>query len=398
MRATYITAIVIAVALGLWLASGQLGESEAPPPVSLAAEKEQLAAEQEDKAPTQVRARVINAQPFTQQLTVRGRTETKRAVAIRAETAGRIIDRPIERGSAVEEGDLLCRLAIDDRQAGLNEAREALNQRHIEYRGALKLKAQGFQSDTAIAQAKARLAQAEAQLKRSQIEVARTEIRAPFAGLVEDTHLEVGDYVSPGNPCATVVDLHPMLLVGEVAEKDVLSVQVGKTAEAELTTGRTVAGEITFVAQQSRNETRTYPIEVHVDNQDRSLRSGITAEIQIPVREVLAQKVSPALLALNDGGEVGVRILDADNRVQFLLVNILDDEPDGVWLTGLPNRATLITVGQELVVPGEQVLVEYEAEREMPAAAPTQPSSKPAPSEPEEGASSTAFDPSNRPA
>ena len=370
MRATYITAIIIAVAITVWLFSGQVGEEAAPTPGSLAEQNAAMSAQQQDEAPTRVRVRVVDAQMYTERLVLRGRTENKRTVEVLAEAAGRIVERPIERGARVAAGDLLCRVAMDDRQAGLAEAREALNQSQIEYRGALRLKAQGFQSETAIAQAKARLAAAQAQVERRQIEINRTAIRAPFDGIVEETGLEVGDFVSPGGVCATVVDLNPMLLVGAVPEVDVAHVHTGTVATGYLVDGRVVEGELSFVGQQSDPQTRTYPIEIQVDNSDMRLRSGITAEIQLPMDEVLAHRITPALLALDDAGDIGVRTVDEEGRVVFNLVQIIDDEAGGVWLTGLPERATVITVGQELVVPGELVEVEYESSGDMPAKAP----------------------------
>jgi membrane fusion protein, multidrug efflux system len=77
------------------------------------------------------------------------------------------------------------------------------------------------------------------------------------------------------------------------------------------------------------------------------------------------------LLALDDDGRVGVRTLDSDNRVVFNLVKIINDDGGSVWISGLPETATLITVGQELVVPRQQVDVVFETSSEVPAAAPT---------------------------
>ena len=96
------------------------------------------------------------------------------------------------------------------------------------------MKAKGFNSDSAIAAAKARLASAAAQLKRRQLDVEKILIRAPFAGVVEDVHVEIGDYVNPGQGCATIVDLNPMLMVGRVSEKDVLDLSLGELAIGNL--------------------------------------------------------------------------------------------------------------------------------------------------------------------
>ncbi|MEZ5561311.1 MAG: efflux RND transporter periplasmic adaptor subunit, partial [Pseudomonadales bacterium] len=352
MRGTYITAAAIALLIGLWLLSGRIDHEPPQAKPTIAEANRERAAEAQDLAPTRVRARVIHAQPQIQQVVLRGKTENKRTVTVKAETAGRIVERPVERGTAVAEGDLLCRIATEDRIAGLNEAREALNQARIEYDGSLRLRERGFQSETAIAQAKARLAAAEAQVTRRELEIRRTQIRAPFAGIVEDVALEIGDYVAPGGACATIVDLDPMLLVGRVTEKEIQNLQLNQPVTGVLADGRTVQGPLTFIGQQSDPATRTYPVEVQVPNPDYALRSGITAELQIAVHEVMAQKVSPALFALDDAGQIGVRVVNDANRVEYYPVQILRDDVDGVWVTGLPDPATLITVGQELVVAG----------------------------------------------
>ena len=363
MRKTYLIAAAIAVAMIVWLASGQLSDTEVvaehPTIAELNAERSAVV---EDKVANVVRARIIYAQPTPKTLTIRGRTENKRTVDVRAETAGRIIDRPVERGDDVNRGDLLCQLALDDRGARVEEAQESVAQADIEYQGSQRLKAQGLQSETGIAQAKARLASAKARLASAELDVERTMVRAPFDGVIEKTHVEIGDYASPGAMCVTVVDMDPMLIVGQVSEHDVHDLDLGATAIGKFATGGEMAGPITFVGQQAEQSTRTYRIEVTLANPDRSLRSGITTEIEIEYDSVLAQKVSPALFALDDEGRIGVRTVNADLRVEFHLVDIIADDDDGVWVTGLPDRTTLITVGQEFVVAGERVEVQYEDE------------------------------------
>ncbi|MBK80760.1 MAG: efflux transporter periplasmic adaptor subunit [Gammaproteobacteria bacterium] len=379
MRGTYITATVIALLIGAWLLSGQFGEDGPSEHPTLAEENRQRQAQTEDDALTRVRARVIQAVPQVQNVVLRGRTENKRTVAVKAETAGRVVERPVDRGTAVSQGDVLCRISVEDREAGLAEARAALEQARIEHQASLKLKEQGFQSETAIAQARARLAAAEAQVERREIDLARTAVRAPFAGVVEDVLAERGDYLTPGATCVTIVDMDPMLLVGRVSEREVSRLEPGQNAEGHLTDGRIVSGPITFVGQQADPATRTYAVEVEVPNPERALRSGITTEIRIPVDRVMAHKVSPALFSLDDDGNVGIRTVNDQGRVEYHPIRIVRDDVDGVWVTGLPEVATLITVGQELVVPGQEVELSFEPAGEMPAKAtdddPARPSS-----------------------
>ena len=355
MRATYIWSLTIAALLAVWLISGQI--NSAPPEIdpSIAEQNRTNNAVSSDAIPTRVRAQRVRAVEKIRYASIRGKTQNKRTVTTRAEIVGRVVERRVERGDAVRADTVLCELSVEDRQSALVEARQVVNQASIDYQGALELQAKGFNSDSAIAAAKARLASAAAQLKRNELAVEKIPIRAPFDGLVEDVHVEIGDYVNPGQSCATLVDLNPMLMVGRVSEKAVLSLRLGELAIGQLADGRTVEGPVTFIGQQSDPQTRTYAIEIQLDNSDRSLRSGITAEIKIPVDRVLAQRVSPALFALDDRGEIGVRVLDSNNIVHFHNVEIVSDDSDGVWVTGLPNETALITVGQEMVVAGERV-------------------------------------------
>jgi membrane fusion protein, multidrug efflux system len=372
MRGTYVTAIVIALVIGLWLLSGQIDREDTVVHTTLAEANRELAARAQDAAPTRVRARIVHAQPQYRQVVLRGRTENKRTVEVKAETAGRVVERAVERGSPVNVGDLLCRISVDDRFAVLAEARAALEQATIEHQASLRLQERGYQSETAIAQAAARLATTRAQVERRELEIEQTYIRAPFAGLIEDVHLDVGDYAATGTTCATVVDMHPMLLVGRVSERDVGALSMASTVVGILSDGRRIEGPITFIGQQSDPLTRTYAVEVEVPNQSHAVRSGITAEIRVPVGEVMAHKISPAVFALADDGTIGVRTIDADNRVAFHRVEIVRDDVDGVWVSGLPEVTTLITVGQELVVPGQEVEPTFEPSPEMPARAPTE--------------------------
>ena len=338
-----------------WLLSGVL--TAEPPEINPSIEEQQLnnASVRSDLVPTQVRVTRMNAVEKVRFETIRGKTQNKRTVAVRSEIDGKIVARNVEKGDTVIAGQVLCELAMEDRQSSLTEAKEAVTQAQLEYKGAQKLKARGYNSENAIASARAKLASTLTVLDRRELSIAKTQVKAPFAGSVEDVHMELGEYVMTGAPCATIVDLNPMLIVGRVSEKSILDIQTGIIAGGILTDGREVQGPITFLGQQSNAQTRTYSVEIEIDNSDLSLRSGITTEILIPVERVLAQKISPALFSLDDSGGYGIRLIDSDNIVTFYTVNIVAEDEDGVWVTGLPIVSDVITVGQELVVPGERV-------------------------------------------
>ena len=355
MRSTYLWAAGIAVLLLAWLASGQLNQEPVVFDPSIAERNEQDLNQLNDQTPTRVRVVQSQAQLKTRYASVRGKTQNKRTVQVSTEIQGRVVNRAVERGQSVAANQLLCRLSVDDRQAALVESQQRVNQAKIDYDGAKQLRAKGYNSESAIAAAKANLASARAELKRRDLALRKTEIRAPFAGFIEDVHLEIGDYAQPGTACATLVDLNPMLLVGRVSELVVLNIETGNEAIGELADRSQVRGPITFVGQQDDPATRTYAIEVELDNESGKLRSGMTTQIRIPVEEAFAHKISPALFSLDNEGGYGVRVVNNDDRVEFYSVTIVAEDEDGVWVSGLPNTSNIIIVGQELVISGERV-------------------------------------------
>ncbi len=303
----------------------------------------------------QVRAEVRHAQPRKRFLTLRGRTQSKRMVDVKAEVAGKVVARPIERGARVLQGDLLCQLALDDRQVALIQMQAALKEAEIEHAGSQKLKARGLQSQTAIARSEATLESARAGVRRAELNLERTRIVAPFDGVVESLPLNVGDYATNGSLCATVIDLDPMLIAAEVTEVEVGYVQLGTAVSGSTSVGAEIQGRLTFVGKQSDPLTRTYSVEATVENADYAVPSGLTTSVRIELNEVLAHKVSPALFGLDDAGAMGLRLIDKDNRVVFYAVEVIEDTAQGAWVTGLPNKVDLITVGQEFVLAGQLV-------------------------------------------
>jgi multidrug efflux system membrane fusion protein len=374
VRKTYITALIIIAACVVWLFSGIIGKPAPEIMPSLAETKAAAEGKSAVRTPAHVRARVIRATDQTEDVVVRATTASKRTVEVRSMVSGRVASPPVEVGTPVKAGQLLCQLDPADREAWVAEGEAAVTQARLEQEGNLKLQAQGYQSETQSMAAKAKLAGAVASLSQRRIELERTTIRAPFDGVVEVRQAELGAFLQPGAPCVTLIAPDPILVVGQVAEKDVSALHVGQNATARLIDGRDVTGTVSFVALAAQSETRTYRVEVLVPNPDHSIRSGITADLRIPRGSVKAHRISPALLALDDGGGVGVRIVDDAGIVHMLPVTVIKDDSLGVWVTGLPEAATVITVGQELVVAGDSVDITYEPEAEptlpeMPQAA-----------------------------
>ncbi len=302
-----------------------------------------------------VRVATLDASNRSATITVRGRTEALHSVDVRAEVEGVVQAMHFEKGDTVRKGDVLCEIKTNDRGAKLDQAQALVDQTAKQHEVNLKLATDGFRSKTQVAQSAAALEAARAQLRTMQIQLGNTRMRAPFGGRVNDRYVDVGDYMRVGDKCGQVIAPEPFLAVGMVTEREVGQIAQGDQASADLVTGQRVAGTVRFVANKADDATRAFRVEVELPNPDYALRDGVSADIHIPVRKLKAQKISPAILVLNDSGVVGVRIVDGKSIVHFRPVQVISDGPDGMWVSGLPNRTTVITVGQQFVSEGEKV-------------------------------------------
>ncbi len=350
MKRSYIIAGLLALAAAGWVASGKLGDGERPktgrkPPADLSAA---------EAVPT-VRVREQLAAPRIEKVILRGRTEATRKVDVKAETHGRIVELSVNKGDRVKQGDTLARLSPEERPARVAEAKALREQRRIEYEASLRLSKKGYRAETQLAASKAASEAAAAALARAQVELRNTVIRAPFDGVVVDRMAEMGDFIDKGDPIARILDLDPVLAVAQIGERDRDRVAVGGRARVSLIGAAEIDGTIRFIAAEADPTTRTFLIEVELPNAQSTIADGVTAELRLPLEKVAAHLVSPAILTLTDAGVIGVKTLGPDNRVRFHPVRIIGDGPDGVWLSGLPERVILITVGQEFVADGQRV-------------------------------------------
>ena len=306
-----------------------------------------------------VSTRMITASDYVEQIQVRGRTEALKTVHLKAEVTGRVLATPVEKGDRVKVGETICKIETNAREANLAQASALAMQRQLQYDASLELSKKGFRSETQVASAKAELDAANAGVRQAEVELDHTSIKAPFAGLVNDRPAEVGDFLQVGGTCAVLLTDDPYLVVGEVSDRQVNRIKKGQSATVELTNGQVIEGKVRYISSAARIETRTFRVEVEVPNPALELREGMTANILIPTGSAKAHFLTPSLLTLKDDGSVGIRIVE-DGTVKFFPVTIAGNNPDGLWVKGLPDQIQLIIMGQNFVTEGQKVRVSLE--------------------------------------
>ncbi|MGD1923425.1 MAG: efflux RND transporter periplasmic adaptor subunit [Paracoccaceae bacterium] len=294
------------------------------------------------------------ARPTESTLVVRGRTEAVRNVQVSAQTSGSVISQPLRRGSRVAAGQVLCQLDPGIRAAELAEAEASLHEAQAEAEASTRLSQKGFAAEMTLKTRQARLEAAQARLDRVRWDIAQLDVVAPFDGILETDSAEIGSYLTPGVMCANVIDLSRVKVSGFVAEQEIDQLHVGQTATARLINGYETQGEISFLSRMADEQTRTYAVEVTLDNADGRIRDGMTAELQVTLPEQTGHLIPQSALTLDDAGRLGVR-LDQDGIARFQPVRILSEVPGRVWVAGPPETARIVIVGQEFVRDGRRV-------------------------------------------
>ncbi|QFT59227.1 Toluene efflux pump periplasmic linker protein TtgD precursor [Sulfitobacter sp. THAF37] len=354
----------ILVAIVAWMGSGFILPSEDGASPDAAAE---------DPAPVAVAIRKSQAEAVTLFFQAEGQAQPDRDTAIRAEASGDVAEVLVEKGSDVSQGDIIARLASDRVEADLNRALEEQSRAQREFDNASELLERGVGTQDRLSQAQATLASAKAAVTAAQEALDSTNVVAPFDGRIETLSLDAGEYISAGSDIGRIVDNRPLTVTLQVPQQALRRIQNGQKADVSFITGEEREGRVTFVGTSASAETRTFLAEIEVDNEDGAIPAGISAEIRIPTGERQAHFISPSVVSLAPDGVTGVKTVE-DGVVVFHEIEVVRAEVDGIWVTGLPEEARIITIGQGFVRNGETVEArpELTAEADAEQAAETQ--------------------------
>ncbi|MDJ0627551.1 MAG: efflux RND transporter periplasmic adaptor subunit [Rhodobacter sp.] len=305
--------------------------------------------------PVTVAIRASRATEVPEVFVAEGQAEPDRDTKVLAETSGEIAEVLLNRGDPVTADMVIARFDPRQRSAEFLRAKAELARVTRELRNAETLLDRGSATLDRVATLRAAFAAAEAGVAAAEQAVADTVLRAPFDGRLEDLWIDPGEFVPAGKAVARVVDRDPLTVRARIPQQSLHRIRTGQEAMIAFITGQIRKGVVSFVGANADPETRTFALEVEVENKEGEIPAGVSAEIRIPTGEAVAHFVSPAILALNETGVLGLKTVDKENRVAFYEVAILRAETNGIWVSGLPDTAQIITVGQGFVRTGEVV-------------------------------------------
>src|SRR4051795_7781523 len=370
------------------------------------------AAEPAAPAPVAVRVTAVQSQAIDRFLRVTGSLAADEQAEVAAETAGRVIATPVERGTRVAAGAVLIRISGQETAASLREA-EA-NAAQIEARLGLTA-GQPFDPEHVpeVLNAKASLDWAEAdfnrikslldqkvvsqaeydqkltqvqaarqqyqlaqnvaqqsyrglQAARARVDLARksaadTVVRAPFNGIVAERLVGTGDYVSKGTKVATVVRIDPVRVELTVPEQYLSQVSTGQAVKLSVDAypNEVFTAKVRFVSPALKSDQRALIVEAVAPNADGRLKPGLFATALLQQPGAAPAMLVPASAVETVAGTSRVYVLSAANKVEERIVTLGEKLGDRIELaTGVKAGETVAADPRGKLADGVRVQIE----------------------------------------
>ena len=316
--------------------------------------------ELEIKLDKKVIVKKLQKENFIKTLKFSGFSEASRIVIIKSQVEGKVSSKTFEKGKFYKAGSQLVLVDPEDKIAKLKEMEALLNQRKKEYEVAEKLFEKGFRSEVKLSESRTNFENALALFEKSQVELNNTKILTPFDSTIEDSYVELGDYVKKGDNIAKIVDLDPIFIKINVTENEIDNLRLNQKTLIKIS-DKSYKGHINYISKTSDPLTRNFKVEIQINNANKKIISGLSSEVIVNLSEEDAYLIPSSLISLDNQGKIGVKVVK-EKKVSFLTVDIISDTGNGYWINSNSNKNLedymLITQGHEYVTEGENVIIE----------------------------------------
>ena len=299
---------------------------------------------------------VAKPAPYVRGITLSGHTEADKQVVLVARTSGVVARLSVVQGAALAADELVMALDGPEKLAAVVSAQAQFDIAEHQAETNQQLRNKGSLSVPQLEASVSAREAARSALESAKAEVGRLEVRAPFTGVVDTVIVEVGSWVQPGTEVASLLALDPIVVVGEINERDLQSVAKGAKARVIFGDGTVADGLVRYVWLKASGVTRTFPIEVAITNPSGKIPAGMSAEIELQATTAPAVVLPRSVITLDTEGSLGVRVLTDKDAIGFLKVTIVDDTPAGLVLADIPAGTRIVVSGQNMVNDGQQVI------------------------------------------
>lgn len=212
-----------------------------------------------------------------------------------------------------------------------------------------------------------------AQMMGNAVQIGDCVLRAPFDGEVAFRHVDPGAFVKPGVAIATLVDRRTVRVTADVPEDDFAAVAPGTEVTLRyLATGQTATAKISRRAPAADPSTRTAHIEIDVEDPERTLPVGTTAELGIDVGEPQPATEIPLAAASVRGSKASLFVIEGGVAHQ-MTAKLLGELAGHLFLDpALKAGSHVVTEGRTALANNDRVVEKLDHELNAPPAGATQ--------------------------
>ena len=219
----------------------------------------------------------------TSEVRATGRVEALNTVELKPDESGRVVELLFREGQHVDSGTALLRIDAGLLRAQAERATADRDLARQQLERVRRLRADNAAAPADVERVEAAARAAEAALRVLQLQVERTTVRAPFAGVVGQRFVSVGDYVTSSNRLLALHTMDPQRAVVEVPERYAAELRIGQEISFKVAAheGRTFHAKVEFIDPVVQPEIRTIVVKARAPNPGHLLRSGMFIEAEL---------------------------------------------------------------------------------------------------------------------
>ena len=319
-------------------------------------------------------------QTLREEVPLSGTAEALRESALSSRIAGVVVEVFVSEGELVEVGERILSLDPAVAETEVVSARARVDEAIARHKDAERRKAeyQSLSNNNAVAAttlasavadeeaASASVARQRAELKRFEELLSRHTLSAPFTGIVAEKHVEAGQWVKVDSMVVKLVALDRIRIRASLPQRYYLRIDPDAAARVifDALPGETFSGKPSALVAVGSQSTRSFPLLIEMDNEQRRIAPGMSARIFIELAGSKAQVLlvpRDAIVLKADGSRIVWKITEADGETSVIPVELLAGRNQGAQVEVLESTLQagdrIVLLGNENLRPGQAVQV-----------------------------------------
>ncbi len=272
------------------------------------------------------------------------------SVLLLPQVGGQIVRKFVDSGARLKKGDKILQIENATLKERVEQMHDNLNTAITRYQSVLELNKNGLSSKLELSEAKTDLNAAETELIAAKTALDNSFVVAPFDGYMDNVLLQEGDVISgfSPKPVGMFTNRENILVKAYVSQKDRNIIKDSSEALIAKTSHQTMPAKITFVSNVADSNTGAFLVEATAQN-IFNIVTGETVHLMVKVGDFESHKIPISALIINKNGDLAVKVVEQNLQAKIYKINVVDEDEDSLWVTGLPQECEIIVAGQSYI-------------------------------------------------